>query len=368
MKQWIAYILSLAVALPPLSAEAQEPTRGTPSPTLMEVQLPAENGHPSASLKVIEVPESEQLKVAASLRGQEGAVFLTGGHDPVTAVLDPRTDQIISATKTADAQALPHIEDHRILEKSHANRKMGILIALVPASGYGSYFWFLSNDYLTAAGGFAWIFLLNAAIGVFQKQWLSVGAALGNRTSSLGLWIASRFGKVVGDTGKARLHRFGEFLTAYGLNVVSANILFGLEGGDRAALYALVFALYASHETFDYISEKVFPARFGPWPIWTRQMAFALIEILIMNGSHAAEIFAGVVIPLGTLAYVFQENVARGLERIRVPFRRMAEFTRARKTSCVDLLKAARSRIRPNRAPVPTGPDPAQPTQDRQAS
>ncbi len=169
-------LLSLGIGLPSYS----EPNKIEAVPVL-SFRLPETPARPSATLVVTEIPEGQEANLISKLSEERGPVYFTAKTgDPVNEQLSEKDVTIVSADAPEELPLFAGEKGHQTLEQvkahlpqnwqSQSQHAPALLVALVPATGFGVYYWVLSSHFMQGAGVFAWELIIASAIGMYTHQ------------------------------------------------------------------------------------------------------------------------------------------------------------------------------------------------------
>ena len=329
MKRFIASFLALAIftttSAHALPLDAGNSSIITPDTNVLAFDLPRDATHPGATLIIHEVQPSDEADVGKQVASHDGVILAGSTLDPALPQVRQENASIVYAGNAAEANA--DIQIHALNDLTHAHNKRkelhnALLIALVPATGYGVYFFYMTHSYVRSAGGMALAYVLASLITVYTDKWLGASRLTGDKANDLYVGMASRLGKTVSAKAQTRIQRFGQTSAAFGLNVVSglSTLFFSNQlhkPGDAAV--ALLFALFSSHEVIDYIFEnEITNHQVVKKAMNWRLVICAMIELTATsNLVPGFDIFAGTFVSGAILAYVFSEERTAGVRTFR---------------------------------------------------
>lgn len=350
MKRFTSYFLSLTISLTSLSGltvRAEETSQSQQSDSLPVVafNLPETSERIGASIVVTQVDEQTAIQ---NFRDKENVIFFTAGQrDSVTPQLDERKNDIISAENPEQMSAFQRMkakaaEKYKALKQKVGNgiqsarqrvsdhvqeriqvstqfmeqhgKKMALVIALIPGSGSGAYWYVVTSEYLSLWGAFGVDFSIAAFVGMLSKQFLHISKnTVGKNLAGLVTRVLKPMGFKLSLSAKQKWQRFGQVLTAYGMNLAGVYAIMNIVGvfhGLESLETLFLWALYSDHDTFDYLIEQKFGPKiaklFSPLRIGLGSMA----ALFAYAGYHDVEVALGVANALAAFIHIFEHDIA----------------------------------------------------------
>lgn len=375
MKRLLSGLLSLSITFASLPTAAKESKpivvdssawtgRGSDSSDLMRVEsysLPETKNRVAGTMVITYLTEKQNALIPQMAKLWNVITFSKGKADRLASQLDGKTQNIVYAEdpeqvplfqkakqglakRLSDAkQKLSHRAKHNLetaieFQEKH-DKAVPVVIAFVPAIGYGTFYFVATADWMAGAKAFGLGYLVALGVGLFSKQWLAfskdkVGGAIAGGVLS----VAKKFGTSISEMAQERLTRFGQVLSAYGLNVLMAAGLMQIGGllvDSHAFSLIFLYALFANHDVIDYKHEQHFGSRVAEMVAPWRILAFVPPEVLALMGYHHVEHGMGVMVATVSLSIIFKEEFGLAWDS-------MKEFARVDAQAVGDTYRLAR--------------------------
>lgn len=316
----------------------------------LQFNLPANSSQnsPEIQMAITGVAQGDQTQILADLntylKAHPKAALILGTTGDSDELWDTReigelrkNKQVVSviaksaydmAAKTPKAKKIrEQIKKLKELGRLKAEKKMAVLVSVIPAGNYGALVYFMSSDYLLAGASFGLVFSMNAFQAIFTKQWLQF-ASLGERGALLVANAVANFvGKPLDEKGSGYIGRTGRVGWTVALNVAFASVTMTLSGTLDSAWALLYFGASSSYDIWDQVLEdKIKNSDFFNKHFVNSRLAIgSVVECLALAGVGVAEVTLATVSATSALAMIFEPAIKRTIQKIKL---RVAGFGR----------------------------------------
>lgn len=362
MKRFLSSLISVAILLSNTAfAEGSSSSIAeNQSPKLVTIHVDETNEHVAGNIAVMEVRPEDEVALAREIAKQPNhVIFTSDSNDPVKTALDGEIVSIASGDQINNVSRFGKWKNrlNAGVDWMESNpKKFGLLIAIVPATAYGTYWYLLSSDYMVGAGAATLGYLYGTALTFFGKQWLkfckytsgkAVAGAMDSLVSVLGLKMSNRSRKRM----QVRARRFGQILTAYSMNVGLMGAMMGIGGHFQLDWHTgatmMQLALYGAHDVVDYKTETLESRRARAVAVPIRIGGCSLTELFAALGVEQAELAIDVIVFSYSSAHIFSEQfkhyisrpIVKSTSKIAAGLKRIRAFRWGKKKNCSEYLK-----------------------------